>query len=328
MNRRTLKARAEAWPLAGEFRISRATKTASHPVVAWIEENGVTGRGECLPYPRYGESQDSVLAQIESVREAVADGCDRSTLGGLMRPGAARNALDCALLDLESKLVGRRAWDVLGTPAPAAVVTAYTLTLDDPEAMAANAARHRDRRLLKLKLGPRDAADCVRAVRDAAPAAEIIVDANEAWTLAQLEDALETFAACRVAMVEQPLPASDDAALAGLDAPVPIGADESCHTREGVEQLADRYQVVNIKLDKTGGPTGAKALREAALACQLEVMVGCMLATSLAMAPAMLLTPGARFVDLDGPLLLKQDRPGGLHYEGDRVHPPSPDFWG
>lgn len=328
MARRTLNARAEAWPLAAEFRISRGRKTAANPVVVSIDDNGLTGRGECLPYPRYGESPESVLGQIESLREAVEGGCDRADLARLLRPGAARNALDCALLDLESKSTGRRAWEVLGTPAPDVVVTAYTLTLDTPDAMAANAARHRGRRLLKLKLGPRDAAECVQAVRAAAPDAELIVDANEAWTLTQLEAALDVFAACRVAMVEQPLPASDDSALAGLGSPVPLGADESCHTREGVEALAERYQVVNIKLDKTGGPTGAKALRDAALACGLDVMVGCMLATSLSMAPAVLLTPGARFVDLDGPLLLKRDRPGGLRYEGDCLHPPAADFWG
>ncbi len=328
MSQRSLSIRAEEWPLAREFRISRATKTAAHPVVVSIAQGDHAGHGECLPYPRYGERPESVLAQIEALREPIEHGITRDGLQQLIGPGAARNALDSALIDLEAKQSGRRAWDILGTPTPRPAVTAYTLTLDSPEAMAANAASHRGRRLLKLKLGPSDAVACVRAVRAAAPDAELIVDANEAWSIEQLEATLDEFAACAVALIEQPLPADRDGALARVKSPVPIGADESCHTRDGVEALAERYQVVNIKLDKTGGPTEAVALRQAALDAGLEVMVGCMLATSLAMAPAMLLTPGARFVDLDGPLLLADDRANGLRYEDDRVYPPDPALWG
>jgi L-Ala-D/L-Glu epimerase len=325
---RTLTARAEQWPLAREFRISRARKSVAQVVVVEIAEGAFIGHGECLPYPRYGESPASVLAQIESVRADIESGCTYDTLQSMLPPGAARNGLDSALIDLAAKKCGQRAWQMLGIEAPQPVVTAYTLTLDDPERMAANAAEHRGRRLLKLKLGPDDALDCVRAVRTAAPDAGIIVDANEAWSLAQLETAMDGFLACRVAMIEQPLPAVDDHDLAGLNAPIPIGADESCHTREGVEALADRYQVVNIKLDKTGGLTEAIRMRTAARDCGLDVMVGCMLATSLSMAPAMLITPGAGFVDLDGPLLMRNDRSPGLRYDGDLVFPPEAELWG
>lgn len=326
--KRTLAVAAEEWPLTRAFRISRASKTAAHVVVATLREGSARGRGECLPYPRYGESPETVMAQIEAVRPLIEDGGDRAALADALAPGAARNALDSALLDLEARRSGQRAFTILGTPEPAPVVTAYTLTLDDPEAMATDAARHRRRGLLKLKLGPSEAADCVRAVRAAAPDAVLIVDANEAFDIDTLANALDDFAACGVAMVEQPLPADADQALADLRAPMPIGADESCHTSDGLEALKDRYQVVNIKLDKTGGPSEAVRMHARAQALGFEVMVGCMVATSLSMAPAMLLTPSARFVDLDGPLLLRGDRPGGLRYEDDRVYPPDADFWG
>lgn len=325
---RTLSARAEQWPLAREFRISRATKTAALVVVVELGEDGIAGRGECLPYPRYGETPDSVIAAIEAMRGALAGGVDRVELQEAMGPGAARNAIDAALIDLECKASGRRAWDVLGIDAPEPVVTAYTIGMDRPAAMAEEAARHRRRRLLKLKLGARDAVDCVRAVREAAPESELIVDANEAWTLAALEAALPALVDSGVAMIEQPLPAGADADLGRIGSPIPLGADESVHTRDGLEELAARYDVVNIKLDKTGGVTEALALERRAADLGLTVMVGCMVATSLSMAPAMLLTAGARFVDLDGPLLLAQDREPGLEYRDDRVFPPTPALWG
>jgi L-alanine-DL-glutamate epimerase-like enolase superfamily enzyme len=303
-------------------------KSTANVVVATISEIGAIGRGECLPYPRYGESPVSVLAQIEEARGGIESGCSREALCGMLPAGAARNALDCALIDLEAKKTGRRAWSLLDVPEPGPVVTAYTLSMDSPEIMAAAAAHNRTRRLLKLKLGPRDAGECVRAVRAAAPDAELIVDANEAWSIEELETALDDLAACRVALVEQPLPARADTALKDLRAPIPLGADESCHTADTLESLVDRYQVVNIKLDKTGGLSEAIKARDEARRCGLEVMVGCMVATSLSMAPAMLITPGARFVDLDGPLMFKEDRVPGLCYEGDMVMPPAPELWG
>lgn len=325
---RKIEALPEEWPLAREFRISRGSKTSANVVVVSITEEGITGRGECLPYPRYGESAQSVLAAIDAARGEIEAGCEREELLGLMPPGAARNAVDSALIDLQCKSGARRAWDLLGVPEPEATVTAFTVSMDRPDAMAAQAAEHRGRRLLKLKLGPRDAIACVRAVREVAQDSEIIVDANEAWSLEQLEAVLTAFAECNVAMIEQPLPASADHELAGLDSPVPIGADESCHTSEDVESLADRYQIVNIKLDKAGGLTEALRMRQRARAAGLEIMVGCMIATSLSMAPAMLLTPEARFVDLDGPLHLREDRSPGLEYRDDLVFPPEEQFWG
>lgn len=325
---RTLSARAEQWPLAREFRISRASKTAASVVVVELGENGIVGRGECLPYPRYGETPESVIAAIEAMRGALADGLDHVQLQEAMGPGAARNAIDAALVDLECKASGRRAWEILDIDTPEAVVTAYTISMDEPAAMAQEAARHRRRRLLKLKLGARNAIDCVRAVREAAPDSELIVDANEAWTLAALETALPAFVDCGVAMIEQPLPAGADGDLAGIGSPIPLGADESAHTRAGLEDLAECYDVVNIKLDKTGGLTEALAMERRACELGLNVMVGCMLATSLSMAPAMLLTASARFVDLDGPLLLARDREPGLEYRDDLVFPPTPALWG
>ncbi len=319
---------AEEWPLAQEFRIARTSKTAARVVYITITCDEAVGHGECLPYPRYSESTGSVVAQIEQVRDEIEAGCDRPTLQRLLPPGAARNALDCALLDLECKQTGFRAWQVLNTATPEPIATAYTLSMDDPDSMAVNATQHAGHRLLKLKLGPVDAMDCVRAVRRAAPDSRLIVDANEAWTLQQFERVLDEFAACDVEMIEQPLPAGEDEQLHGLKSPVLLGADESCHTGDDVERLADCYQVLNIKLDKTGGLTEALRLKTLALSHGLDVMVGCMVATSLSMAPATILTPGARFVDLDGPLLLKKDRTPGLEYQADRVFPPGAALWG
>ncbi|KAA3623598.1 MAG: dipeptide epimerase [Proteobacteria bacterium] len=325
---RTLTARAEEWPLVREFRISRASKSSARVVVVTLELDDVLARGECLPYPRYDESPDSVLAQIEAARQSIEDGCSREELLALMPAGAARNAVDAALIDLESKAGNRRAWDLLGEPEPEATITAYTLSMDSPEEMASQAAEHRARRLLKLKLGPKDAAACVRAVRDVAPHSDLIVDANEAWTIQQLESALPAFVECDVALIEQPLPAGADDDLRGLGSPIPIGADESCHTSEDLAALAERYQVVNVKLDKTGGLTEAVRLKRRARENGMDIMVGCMIATSLSMAPAMILTPGARFVDLDGPLLLLEDRSPGLEFRDDLVFPPEASLWG
>ena len=325
----TLEVRRESWPLAGVFRISRGARTAAHTVLVEIRDGDAAGRGECVPYARYGETVDSVVASIEGLRGELEAGLGREALAGAMAPGAARNAIDCALWDLEAKRSGRRAWESAAEPSPGPVVTAYTLGLDEPDAMREAAARQAHRPLLKVKLDGDRVTERVAAVRAGAPGARLIVDANEGWTPETLRRSLSALAGLGVELVEQPLPAGGDAALADIERAVPIAADESCHTRADLPALAGRYDVVNVKLDKTGGLTEALALRDAAAAAGFGIMVGCMLATSLAMAPALLVAQGARFVDLDGPLLLARDREPSLDYHPDgRVAPPSPALWG
>ena len=319
---------AEVFPIRGAFRISRGARTESRPVVATLTDGGHVGRGECMPYARYDETVESVRDQIESVASAVANGADRQALQDLLPPGAARNAVDCAFWDLEAKRASRRAWDLAGVAAPEGVVTAYTLSLDEPAAMGAAAATAKDRPLLKIKLAGEGDLERVAAIRENAPNATLIVDANEGWTADMVEPFSARLAELGVAMIEQPLPAADDAALADVPHPVPLCADESAHHAGDIERLIGRYDVVNIKLDKTGGLTGALAFRDAIRAAGMDVMVGCMLGTSLAMAPAMLVAAGARFVDLDGPLLLAEDRAGGLCYTGSQIAPPEPSLWG
>ena len=326
---RELSVRRESWPLAGVFRISRGARTVAHTVLVELRDGESSGRGECVPYARYGETVDSVVASIEGLRGDVERDLTRDELAGAMPPGAARNAVDCALWDLEAKRSGRRAWDGRPGRAPGSVITAYTLSIDEPAAMREAASRHASRPLLKVKLDGDRVTERVAAVRAGAPEARIIVDANESWTAETLARSLPELARLGVDLVEQPLPAGADEALAEIERTVPIAADESCHTRDDVPDLAGRYDVVNIKLDKTGGLTGALALRDAAGAAGLGIMVGCMLGTSLAMAPALLVAQGARFVDLDGPLLLARDRAPGLAYHPDgRVDPPPPELWG
>ncbi|WP_315727785.1 MULTISPECIES: N-acetyl-D-Glu racemase DgcA [unclassified Bradyrhizobium] len=318
----------EQWPIAGSFTISRGAKTEAVVVVAELRQDGFVGRGECVPYPRYGETPDAALSALLAMRDAVANGLDRTALQAAMPPGAARNALDCALLDLEAKRSGRRIWDLLGRRAPEPCVTAYTISLGSPQAMAGAAAKVAHRPLLKVKLGGDGDGERIVAVRQAAPQSQLIVDANEAWTEKNLETNLAACAAVGVTLVEQPLPAGNDRALARIDRPLKVCADESVHDRTSLEGLRDRYDAVNIKLDKTGGLTEALAAADAARDLGFDIMVGCMVATSLSMAPAMLLTPFARFVDLDGPLLLAQDRANGLHYEDSLVYPPDAALWG
>ncbi len=328
-----LSVRQESWPLAGSFTISRGTRTTAEPVVVELSATGddgrvVLGRGECVPYARYGETVPGVIAAIEGLRARIEAGLDRIGLQDLLPPGAARNALDCAYWDLEAKRVGQPVWQLCGLPPLEAVTTAYTLSLDAPEAMGRAAAENAARPLLKLKLaGPDDLAR-VEAVRANAPETRLIVDANEGWSLDDYEALAPKLAALGVVLIEQPLPAGQDAPLAGTQRPVPVCADESCHATDSLAEIAGRYDVVNIKLDKTGGLTEALKLKQAAQAQGFQVMVGCMLATSLAMAPAILVAQGASFVDLDGPLLLAGDRPGGLTYEGSTLHPPEPALWG
>jgi L-Ala-D/L-Glu epimerase len=318
----------ERWPIAGSFTISRGAKTEAITVVAELRQGTVRGRGECVPYPRYGETPEATLEALLAMQIPVADGIDREAIQQVMPSGAARNALDCAMLDLEAKLSGKRIWELLGRRAPAPCVTAYTISLGPPDIMAAAAAKVAHRPLLKVKLGgPGDSAR-ITAVRHAAPQSQLIVDANEAWTEADLEANLAACAAVGVTLVEQPLPAGQDAALARISRPLCVCADESVHDRASLEGLRERYDAVNIKLDKTGGLTEAMAMADAAKALGFDIMVGCMVATSLSMAPALLLTPEARFVDLDGPLLLAEDRDNALLYDDSLVYPPGPALWG
>jgi L-alanine-DL-glutamate epimerase-like enolase superfamily enzyme len=325
---RHLSARIERWPIAGAFTISRGAKTEAVTVVAEVSQGGHTGRGECVPYPRYNETPEATLAALQTMQEPLSKGLDRTALQAAMQAGAARNALDCALLDLEAKSRNRRVWTLLGRPAPRPCTTAFTISLGTPEAMAAATAKAAHRPLLKIKLGGDGDGARIAAVRKAAPQSELIVDANEAWTPESLERNLAACANAGVTLVEQPLPAGQDEALARIRRPLSVCADESVHDRASLEGLRERYDAVNIKLDKTGGLTEALAMADAAHALGFEIMVGCMVATSLAMAPAMLLASQARFVDLDGPLLLARDREGGLRYDGSLVYPPDAALWG
>ena len=323
-----LTVRDERWPLAAAFVIARGAKTEAHVVVAEIEDGGARGRGEAVPYARYGESVEGVLAQMESVRSSIETGVGRDALQGLLPAGAARNALDCALWDLEAKRTGVPASSRAGRRRLDPVKTAFTLSLGPPEAMAEAARAAAGRPLLKLKIGGADDLDAVRAVREAAPKPRLIVDANEALTLDELTRLAPEFDRLKVLLIEQPLPVGEDAALEGFSSPVPLCADESLHTRAELAACARRYTAVNIKLDKAGGLTEALALRREAEALGLSIMAGCMVATSLAMAPAMILAQGARFVDLDGPLLLARDREPGLVIRGSMIEPPAPELWG
>jgi L-Ala-D/L-Glu epimerase / N-acetyl-D-glutamate racemase len=323
-----LTARIERFPIAGSFTISRGAKTEAVTVVAEVSRDGLTGRGECVPYQRYRETPETTLEAIQAMQEAIGGGLDRRDLQTAMPPGAARNALDCALIDLEAKEAGLRAWNLLDRPVPGERTTAYTISLGTPASMAEATARAAYRSLLKIKLGGEGDPERIAAVRRAAPESELIVDANEAWTPANLERNLAACAAVGVTLVEQPLPAGQDDALARIKRPLAVCADESVHDRRSLAPLRERYDAVNIKLDKTGGLTEALAMADAAQALGFEIMVGCMVATSLSMAPAMLVTPQARFVDLDGPLLLARDRDHGLRYDESLVYPPDASLWG
>ncbi len=328
MSLRTITAKKESWPIRGSFRISRGAKTTAEVVVVTITENGVSGQGECVPYGRYGETYRSVLDQVSAVREPLSHGAGRMDLLTLMTAGAARNAIDAALWDLEAKLTGKTVADLAGISAPGPLVTAYTLSLDTPEKMGEAAKINAHRPLMKLKLGGEHDLERVTAVRNAAPQSRLIIDANEAWTPDILESHFQRMADLGVELIEQPLPAGEDDILADMARPVPVCADESCHDTATLDQVAALYDFVNIKLDKTGGLTEALLLAEAARGFGLGVMVGCMVGTSLGMAPAMMLGGFARFVDLDGPLLLDKDRPHGITFDGSVMHPPKSDLWG
>lgn len=326
---REISVESERWPIAGAFTISRGSKTEAEVVTVTIRENGATGRGECVPYGRYGETVKDVLASIKVIGQSIADGMTRDELQRAMHRGAARNAIDCALWDLEAKLTGEPVWKLAGLAEPQPLTTAYTLSLAEPDAMREAARASAARPLLKLKLGG-DGDDIARvaAVREGAPQARLIVDANEGWKADDVLPLAREFAKLGVALIEQPLPAKEDEALRGIDSPVPLCADESAHGIEGMIRLVGLYQYVNVKLDKTGGLTEALSVIRNARRRKLGVMVGCMVATSLAMAPATLVAQGADFVDLDGPLLLAKDRPHGIAYEGSLMMPPERALWG
>lgn len=314
--------------MRGTFRISRGARTETPTIVAQIEEAGEVGKAECVPYQRYGESNESVVAEIESVRPAIERGMSRADLQDALPAAAARNALDCALWDLEAKLSGKRAWELAEIDPPLPVVSAMTLSLDTPENMAKAARASAHLPLLKLKVTGAGDLERVTAVRGGAPESRLIVDANEGWRPEMLDSLLPALAEVGVEMVEQPLPADDDDALLGREFAIPICADESCHTRADLDRLQGRYPMINVKLDKSGGLSEALALVREARARGFRVMVGCMVGSSLAMAPAVLLTPFAEYVDLDGPLLLARDCEPGLHYDGVTVHPPEAILWG
>ncbi|MFZ5963398.1 N-acetyl-D-Glu racemase DgcA [Thalassococcus sp. BH17M4-6] len=314
----------DVFRLAEVFTISRGSRTEAKVLTVRITDGGVTGWGECVPYARYDETLESVTAEIEG----LPDRFDRDALYDLLPAGAARNAVDCALWDLQAKQAGRAAWELAGLAAPGPEITAYTLSLDSPEKMRAQAAKHAHRPLLKIKLGTPDDMPRLEAVRAGAPDARIIIDANEGWSAAVYADLAPHLVRLGVTLVEQPLPAVEDDALIGMDRPVPVCADESCHDRASLPKLKGKYDVVNIKLDKTGGLTEALRLRDAARAEGYDVMVGCMVGSSLAMAPATLVAQGALVTDLDGPLLLAEDRDHALTFDDKGVHPPERALWG
>lgn len=314
----------DVFRLAQVFTISRGSRTEAKVLTVRLTDGAHQGWGECVPYARYDETLESVEAEIRGLPNTFT----RQSLMDLLPAGAARNAVDCALWDLEAKRAGKRAWEMAGLPAPKPEITAYTLSLDAPDAMRAQAAKNAHRPLLKIKLGTPDDMPRLEAVRAGAPDAKIIVDANEGWSAEVYADLAPHLVRLGVALVEQPLPAGDDEALIGLDRPVPVCADESCHDRASLPGLRGKYDVINIKLDKTGGLTEALELRRAAQAEGYGIMVGCMVGSSLAMAPATLVAQGALVTDLDGPLLLAEDRDTPLIFDDAGVHPPEAELWG
>ncbi len=314
----------QTFRLARTFTIARGSKVAADVLTVAFTRNGFTGRGECVPYARYGETPDSVTAQIASLPPDIS----RAALQQALPPGAARNAVDCALWDHAAKMAGRRVWDIAGLPAPGPKTTAFTLSLDTPANMRAAAAANAHRPILKIKLGTPDDMPRLLAVRAGAPDATLIIDANEGWTPQVYTNLAPHLIAAGVALVEQPLPAGADEMLAEIGRPLPVCADESCFDRASLRGLVGKYDMVNIKLDKTGGLTEGLATRDMALDMGFGVMVGCMVGTSLAMAPAVLLAQGAAYTDLDGPLLLAEDRDHPLHYDAQGVHPPDAALWG
>lgn len=326
---RQLEVRVERFPIAGQFTIARGSKTEAVVVVAEIRDCGFTGRGECVPYARYGESAESVIAQINSVKKEIEHGLEHDNLQSLMVPGAARNAVDCALWDLQAKQTGVSAFVRAQAKNLRPVETAYTISLGTVASMVENTQKSAHRPVLKIKLGSSEGdIERIYAVRKAAPHAKLIADANEGWTRENLQAHISACKEANYSLIEQPIPAGGDEVLRKANRIVPVCADESVHGVKSLDRLVGLYDYVNVKLDKTGGLTEALELTRAARQKGFGIMVGCMVSTSLAMAPAMIIAMNAEFVDLDGPLLLAKDREGGLKFEGSLIHPPSPTLWG
>ncbi|HYW17531.1 MAG TPA: N-acetyl-D-Glu racemase DgcA [Allosphingosinicella sp.] len=325
---RILTAQHDRFELSRPFRIARGVKTAADVITVTVTEEGVAGRGEGVPYPRYGESVETSLAAIEEVRDSIEAGAGRQELQSLLPPGAARNAVDCALWDLEARRAGVEVAGLAGLPAPRRLISAITIGIDTPDAMAEVAGRHSDSPLLKVKVDAGDPAARIRAVRAAAPGAALIVDPNESWDRRLLEDMQSVLLEAEVDLVEQPVASDSDNWLAGFVPSVPICADEAVHVAADLDRIALRYQAVNVKLDKTGGLTAALDLARAARARGLALMTGCMISSSLSIAPALYVAGLSDFVDLDGPLWLREDRAGGVRDQGGFLVPPDAGFWG
>ncbi|MEO4041740.1 N-acetyl-D-Glu racemase DgcA [Hoeflea sp. CAU 1731] len=328
MSKRSLAVEETVFRLAETFTISRGSRDQANVITVSITEDGHTGFGECVPYARYDETVGGVIAAIKAHQPDIEAGATRAELQSLLPVGAARNALDCALWDLEAKQSGKRVYEVAGLPQPESVTTAFTLSLEAPDVMREKARKNAHRPLLKIKLGGEGDIDRIKAVREGAPETAIIVDANEGWSVETYRSLAPELLRLGVRMVEQPLPAGKDDALLELDRILPVCADESCHDRSSLPSLVGKYDMVNIKLDKTGGLTEALLLREEALAAGYAIMVGCMVGSSLAMAPAILVAQGVDIVDLDGPLLLAEDRDHPLVYKDGGVCPSEPELWG
>jgi L-Ala-D/L-Glu epimerase len=323
-----IKVYTESWPIRGKFTISRGAKTEANVVVVELRDGAFRGYGECVPYARYGESCESVMAQIESLAEDIRGGMDQQQLQSSLAAGAARNAVDCAMWDLQAKRSGKRVAELLRLGELKPLTTAYTLSLDSPENMHQAALDNAFRPLLKLKLAGEGDIERVQAVHSAAPNAQLVVDANEGWDAEIYQRMVPQLQALGVSMIEQPLPAGNDELLRSVERPITICADESCHASDSLAGILGKYDMINIKLDKTGGLTEAIKLRQAAETQGLQIMVGCMLATSLAMAPAMLVAQDVAVVDLDGPLLLERDRQPGLKFSDTLMFPPEVGVWG
>jgi L-Ala-D/L-Glu epimerase / N-acetyl-D-glutamate racemase len=323
----TIEAEKEIWPLKEPFRISRGSRTEAQVVVVKVSDGAHTGRGECVPIARYNQSTDSVLAQIESIK--AEKGFDRYILQTLLPAGAARNALDCALWDLEAKISGKRVWELANIPIVDQVETSFTISLDTSEKMGAAAKASATSPILKLKLGG-DSLDLARieAVREVAPNARLLVDANESWSPEHYRKIVPALKELGVELIEQPFPADADEVLESLDHPIPICADESCHTTADLPRLTNRYEILNVKLDKTGGLTEALRLCQRARESGFKLLIGCMVCTSLGIAPVRLLASTADYVDLDGPLLLARDRLHSLSYHNGKMSVPPRDLWG
>ena len=324
----SLTAEETVFPLAEVFTISRGSRTEARVVTVELSDGTHTGRGESVPYARYDETVAGVIETINGLSAELANGLNRQDLQSALPGGAARNALDCAFWDMEAKRAGKRAWQLAGLSEPGPQITAYTLSLADPDVMRAKAQQNAHRPLLKIKLGGENDMARLEAVREGAPDTDIIIDANEGWDVATYRELAPVLLRLGVKMVEQPLPAGDDEALRGIERVLPVCADEACHDTASLPNLAGKYDMINIKLDKTGGLTEALALRDAGLAAGFQIMVGCMVGSSLAMAPATLVAQGAAYTDLDGPLLLAEDRNTPLHFDNQGVHPPVAELWG